>query len=243
MGRIRDRQQALRRAKHEAQRSIADDTGHLHMMTAALMEQQYRDRLAAEWGGSHTVLAFLFAMPDESTIEMLNRRGDYFDIRSGSTWDLFFPGYYRAADRGLESHVANTRPVGDRYASDWYFNSSDSDLLRQHVEDATGGHWSYSGGSDLVLVNVYVPERSEPTIDWASTQSGAIRPPDTLAGVIERITRDLQRGTEDPAYGVASITRPQTGEGASSADATARDFMVQALAGVAAALGLKALGT
>lgn len=75
MGRIRRKQQAQRQAKYKAQRRIADDAGHMHMMTPALMEQQYRDRLAAGWRGSYTVLVFLFAMPDESTIKMLNRRG------------------------------------------------------------------------------------------------------------------------------------------------------------------------
>lgn len=181
-------------------------------------------------------------MPDESTIEMLNRRGDYFDIRSGDTWDLFFPGYYRSADRRLESQVSGARPVGDQYAGDWYFNAVDFDFLRQHVEDSTERRWQYSGGSDLVLVNAYVPESGDPTIDWVSTLSGTIQSPESLAGVIERITRDLQHGDEDTAYGVGSITNPTRHEGELSADVAARDFTVQALAGIATALGLKAMG-
>jgi hypothetical protein len=73
-------------------------------------------------------------------------------------------------------------------------------------------------------------------------QSGVIQPPESLAGVIERITRDLQQGNEDPDYGVGFITNPTSGEGGSSADNTARDFMGEALAGIATALGLKVIG-
>ena len=183
MGRVRGNQQALRRAKHEAQRRIAADADadRMQMMTPALLEQAYHHRLTAGWRGSTTVLAFLFAMPDEPTMTMLNRRGAYFDIRSGNTWDLFFPGYYRSDDQGLENHVLGTRPVGDQYANDWFFNERDFDLMRQHVEDSTGQRWQYSGGSDLILVNAYVPEWGEPTVDWESIQSGVIHPPETLA--------------------------------------------------------------
>lgn len=241
MGRTRAKQRALRQAKVEARRRIADDEGSMQLMTPAVVERQYRDRLTAGWNGSFTVLAFMFAMPDEPTIEMLNRRGEYFDIRSGNSWDLFFPGYYRSSNGQLEAHVMNTTPVGDRYARDWYFNSSDFDMLRQHVEDSSDGRWRFTGGSDLVLINAFVPERGEPTVDWESIQSGAIRPPETLAGVVERISGDLERHTEDSAYGVASITSSGRSP-ASKGGGPAQDFFIQALAGIATALGLKSMG-
>jgi len=44
--------------------------------------------------GEFALLAFLFAHPDSHAIRLLDYRGDYFDVRSGNTWDLFFPGYY-----------------------------------------------------------------------------------------------------------------------------------------------------
>lgn len=173
---------------------------------------------------------------------MLNRRGAYFDIRSGNTWDLFFPGYYRSEDQGFENHVVGTRPVGDQYAKDWFFNERDFDLMRQHVEDSTGQRWQYSGGSDLILVNAYVPEWGEPTVDWESIQSGVVHPPESLASIIERITGDLEHGYEDSAYGVSSVMNPANTDGRNSNRNTARDFMVQALAGIASSLGSKAMG-
>ncbi|MGV1005853.1 MAG: hypothetical protein ACOYEV_14065 [Candidatus Nanopelagicales bacterium] len=52
MGRVRERQRELIEARRQAKRRISADAGRMHMMTPALIEQQYRDRLAANWRGS-----------------------------------------------------------------------------------------------------------------------------------------------------------------------------------------------
>ncbi len=218
------------------------------LMSALSAEQSYNDRLARSWRGSYALLAFLFAPPDEPTIEMLNRRGVYFDARTGDTWDLFFPGYYCSNDRQFERQVHDSRllddghSVGDRYTNNWYFNSFDFNELRRHVEESTRGGWQYSGGSDLVLVNAYVPEFGEPTIDWTSTQSGSIQPPETLATVVERISRDIEQDNEDSAYGVGSVTNATTRGDNNAVRGPTQDFTIQALAGIATALALKAAG-
>jgi hypothetical protein len=83
----------------------------------------------------------------------------------------------------------------------------------------------------------------DPTIDWASTISGqtaerAGSSTLTLANVIERITRDLENNAEDPSYGINEVTNgPQASE-----SHIGRDFMINALGGIAAALGARALG-
>jgi len=213
-------------------------------MSAASMQRDYEDSIKARWHGGPTVLAFLFAPPDSDAIRRLDARGDYFDLRTGDTWDLFFPGYYRSAKgRGFEQQT-HARPVGGNYADDWYFNASDFNGMREHVERCSERRWEYSGETDLVLVNGWLAEGGEPTIDWTSTIYGQITDQAagaktlTVAGVIERITRDLESATEDVSYGVGEVTDgPHPPEGHAS-----RDFAVNALAGIAVALGARALG-
>ena len=85
------------------------------------------------WQGEFAVLVFLFAHPDSDAITMLNKRGEYLDIRTGESWDLFFPGYYKSPNRGLEDQVGAT-PVGDTFARDWYFSAREFDNLRDFIE-------------------------------------------------------------------------------------------------------------
>lgn len=92
---------------------------------------------------------------------------------TGDDWDLFFPGYYTAHDERFE-HNVGSHPIGRGFGSQWFFHSRDFDMLRSHVEQASGERWTYSGGTDLVLVNGWLPERGEPVIDWVSTQSGSL---------------------------------------------------------------------
>jgi hypothetical protein len=95
-----------------------------------------------------------------------------------------------------------------------------------------------------VLVNAWLPEQGELTIDWASAISGQVTDQQagirtlTLANIIERITRDLENEIEDASYGVGDVTdrRP------SRKSHVTRDFMLNALAGIAAALSAHALG-
>jgi len=190
------------------------------------------------------ILAFLFAHPDSDAMQMVDVRGDYFDVRTGYTWDLLFPGYYRS-DKGHKAEKRiGARRVGHSYASDWYFSPSQFDAIRRHVERYSGARWEYSGGTDLVLINGWRPDQGEPMIDWASTISGQVSDRQagiktlTLPNIIERITRDLENAIEDAAYGVGEVTGrlpPPKGH-------VTRDFMLNALAGIAAALGARALG-
>lgn len=202
-----------------------------------------RQRQRQQQGPS--VIACLFAPPDTESMQLLDARGDYFDVRTGDTWDLFFPGYYRSPrDRYFERQTG-AQPVGHRYNADLYFQASDFNMLRQHIERSSKERWQYSGGTDLVLINVYFAERGEPTVDWESTISGqvadgtrAVRPL-TLANAIERISRDLEAVLEDPAYGVGDITigAPETAD-----HSAMRDLMVNALGGIAAAIAGRAMG-
>jgi hypothetical protein len=95
-----------------------------------------------------------------------------------------------------------------------------------------------------VVVNGWLVEYGEPIVDWASTQCGQITDQSagkwtlSLANVIEWITRDLETGAEDASYGVGEVT-----DGPPPPEShNLRDFMIDALGGIAAALGARALG-
>jgi hypothetical protein len=209
------------------------------MMTPGMFGRENRDRAAAKWAGSFIVVACLFAPPDEPAMDKLRRRREYFDIRTGDTWDLFFPGYFKATDEHLERE-AGSRRLSSGAREDWYFSAASFDELRADVEGASGGRWAYSGGADLVLANAYVPDDGDIAVDWESVQAGQLTGSmeASLPGVIERITRDLQSGREDPSYGVADIV----GRSESPASSSMREFMVSTLAEIAAALMLRGSG-
>ncbi len=189
---------------------------------------------------SQSVLAFLFAPPDSDAIQMLDARGEYFNIRTGDTWDLFFPGYYRS-----QRDIPGAQSVGYRFGRDLYFQPAGFDHLRRHIEYSSEDRWCYSGDTDLVLINVYFPKRGEATVDWPSIISGQLTDVSTgnrtlnLANIIERITRDLEAALEDPNYGVGDVTdrTPEAGD-----HPVVRDFMINALGGIAASLGARAMG-
>lgn len=197
----------------------------------------------AERNGRPSVLAILFGFPGSSAFRSLDERGEYLNIRSGATWDLFFAGYYRSDDRRLE-HELQSQSVGHGFARDWYFNAMAFDMLRSHVERESQGLWSYSGGTDLVLINVWLPPSGDPTIDWDSVQFGCLSDREegtstlTLPQAIERISRDLQANTEDPNYGVAAVTSPESAR----EDGLGTKVMIGALGGIAAAFGKDLLG-
>jgi len=71
--------------------------------------------------------------------------------------------------------------------------------------------WSFSGNTALVLVGAWLTEEGEPIVDWPSTLSGTLTEPQadistlTLGAVVERITTDLERTSEDPDYGVGAV--------------------------------------
>lgn len=253
MGRLRERQQIQRvgakatrqrLAKRHRQR-LARNQVQPSSVNAADMQQDYADSVEETWRGGPFVLAFLFAHPDCDALRMLDTRGSYFDCRTGDTWDLFFAGYYRSTEGSYFEREAGARPVGRGYADTWYFHARDFNTLREHVEKSSEQRWEYSGGTDLVLVSGYLPERGEPTIDWASTIAGQVTDQATgvrtltLGEIVERMTRDLETSMEDPAYGVNDVTNlspPPQGHAAT------RDFVISALSGIASALGARAMG-
>jgi hypothetical protein len=248
MGRLREHQQTRSRAAEDARRRLAarPQPGEpvYHQVSLARQQQEYEDSIRARWRGGPTVLAFLFAHPDSDAVQMLDTRGDYFDCRTGDTWDLFFPGYYKST-RGQGYEVeAGARPVGRDFTRDWYFDPEGFNALRGHVERSSDRRWVYSGGTDLVLVNGYFVEGGAPTIDWISTISGQVTDSAigiktlALSEVIERMTRDLETAMEDPAYGVGALT----GEPPAEQHTATRDFVINALAAIAAELAKRAMG-
>jgi hypothetical protein len=244
MSKLRTRQDYLRQQAADARNRLSERKRGIGYMTPALMAQDYEDSVTAKWQGGPSVLAFLFAPPDSDAIRALDARGGYFDVRTGNTWDLFFPGYYRSAFEPDIEQYNGAYPVGHTYARDWYFSPIEFNALREHIERSSGWKWEYSGGTDLVLINGWLSDAGEPTIDWPSTISGRV--PDqgvsssmlSLGTLIERITRDLETDAEDPLYGVGDLVDPST----PPQRHVTRDFVVNALSGIAAALGVRALG-
>jgi hypothetical protein len=243
MRRLRERERPRRIEIENADRRIAARERAHPDPRPDLIERQREDSIIASWSGCPTVLAFLFTFPDSDAMAMLDVRGEYFDLRTGDTWDLFFPGYYRSTKGRSSESSAGAHPIGRDFGGDWYFSARDFNELRRHIENSSEHRWEYSGGVDLVLINAWLEPRGDPTIDWASTISGQVSDRAagiqtlTLGNVIERITGDLKNDTEDSSYNMRKVTDGQP----SSASHMGRDFMIQALSGIAAALGMKRL--
>jgi hypothetical protein len=241
MNRLRARQRREVALTQAARRRGRDSSSHMRMMTAAMGVESWNDSLRARWRGGPTVVALLFAHPDSQPIADLDARGIYFDCRTGAVWDLFFPGYFTSPQGPEFEARAGSTPVGPQFASDWHFSPSGFDELRRHVEQHSGGRWRYSGESDLVLLNAWVPDTGDPTVDWESTQAWTVdRYGVTLPKAIEAISTDLETGAGDASYGVAQLVGAEASGRREST--TARDLTVQTLAGIAAALGAKAVG-
>jgi len=153
----------------------------LQMMSATASASAAADEAAARWTGGPSVLALLFVHPDTESIAALDARGEYFDHRTGDTWDLFFPGYYRARD-----------PVSERRygaASAWLDSDSEPTV-----------DWATTAGGSLTdvltgTVSVSLPE----VIERLSREiEQALRSPDY--GVPE-LTRQAARDVMTNAIG------------------------------------------
>jgi hypothetical protein len=213
------------------------------MMVPSSIDGTYELALRARRQEGPTVLAFLFAQSSAEAIRMLDSDGSYFDHRSGESWDLYFPGYYRSDDPERE-RSRGARPVGSGFAADWFFDARGFELLRDQVQSASEERWKYSGRTDLVLICAWLPKEGEPTIDWSSTISGSVTDAHgtrtlTLGEVIERITNDLESGDEDPDFGVGAVMNPH--DPSASGSGVARDLIIGTLSGIGAALGKGAL--
>lgn len=164
-------------------------------------------------------------------MRMLTDRRDYFDIRTGEIWDLFFPGYYRYG------HMEGGVPVGDPL-DNWGFSPPAFDKLRRHVERRSEGRWRYSGGDDLIVICAWLPAAGDPTVDWSSTAGGNLAAAD-LPQVIERVTRDLEEGLEDANFGVGDVVSRSTGK---PGGGTRGDLAVSVITDILTAIGLKLAG-
>lgn len=240
MGRVRERQGLLRNQAMQARRRVRERETKPDLTPAAAAGAE-RDLLQAGWHGQPMVLAFLFSLPESATMRALDSGIDYLDQRTGDNWDLFFPGYYR---QDPKQPAYEDRPIGYTRSSEWLFNALGFDIIRGCVERESGRRWHYSGDTDLVLVGGWLPEEGEPMIDWSLTMSGTLTDHDagtstlTLGAIVERISRDLERELEDPDFGVGAVVNPPQPHDSS----TARELMVNTLAGIGAALAAKGLG-
>jgi len=245
LDRMQDRQARMLNARTQARRRLERDRDKVFLMTAALGMRQWRDSVAASWSGGFNLLAFVFAPPDTEPIRMLDSRGEYFDIRSGNTWDLFFPGYYRSDSGDSFERQSGGHPVGHGFARDWFFNPREFDNFRRYIETESAGRWQYSGESDLVVATAYLPEVGDVTVDWESVRSGQVTDSGagthtlTLGSVIEKISTDLEQEHGEESYGVSAVVSPPVAKDASH---SGREFMVAVLAQLAAALASKPLG-
>lgn len=209
MGRLRQRQSQLIRERDSARQKFEQSNSSMSLVRAANSRQYLRDAISARWCGSYTVLALLFAFPDDPCMRTMAARRRYFDLRTGNTWDLFFPGYY-ASERGAFPYTPQVQ-VGAENGRSWYFDEFGFNEIREHVERGTNREWQYRGeGCELVLLNVYLQEQGDPIVDWESVQSGVLDGGgrNSLPAVIERISRDLEQDLEDASYGVGELVRP-----------------------------------
>lgn len=155
----------------------------------------------------YSVAVFALCQPDSAPAEELRRRRAYFDIRTGDTWDVFFPGYYQYGSMD-DPHAIEL----DEY---WAFSPRAFDTFRRDLERETNRRWRYSGGSDLVLLNAVVDRSGAVTVDYDSVISGPMTDSRdgartlTLAQVIEAISTDLESQEESSTYGVGKVVAPQ----------------------------------
>jgi hypothetical protein len=183
-----------------------------------------------------SVIILVMAHPDSYTARQLMNRNRYFDIRSGGDWDVFFPGYYQYGSMADPLEIE----VGDQY---WGFSPRAFDRFRRDLERRCGGHWRYSGESELLAVNAILTNLG-PTVDFPSIISGPLTEPDlavttrTLAQAIERLSQTLDH--DSPSYAIPEVLGdPRSGS-------TRKGFVgrigIGAAGGVAAALIRHALG-
>jgi hypothetical protein len=244
MGRLRARQDLLR--NHAIQARRRQDRRHVDTdLPAVAFEGAERDAGWAEWHGSTELLALLFAPPDSTAMRVLSSRLEYFDVRTGDTWSLFFPGYYeRDATRSIRRDPFLGVP---RERSEWAFAADGFDSIREHVSEHSEGRWRYSGETDIVLIGAWLPEDGDIVIDWGSLTSGVLvesgsgQSDRSLGALVESISNSFNDRV-DLAGGTASLLAGN----AQPSHTTMLEFTTQVLSGVATAVlvhGLRLAGT
>ena len=191
-----------------------------------------------------SVIVFVFAQPDSVPAKQLIRRRAYFDIRTGDKWDVFFPGYFR--------YGSMNDPIEVKFDEYWGFSPKAFDAFRRDLEERTNFKWRYSGGSDLVILNVMVLPTADILIDFDSILFGSLSDPNdeshtlTLAQVIELISTDLESSNEDEDYGVGKVVKSPLAATVEEAMAQRgreiREVAISAASAILASIGEKLLG-
>lgn len=192
---------------------------------------------------SFSVAVFAFAPPDGAPARQLRRRRDYFDVRTGESWDVFFPGYFR--------YGSTDDPQQQVFDDHWGFSPRAFNHFRADLQERTQGRWRYSGGSDIVLMTAAVAGDGTVTIDYESVIGGPLTDSQddnqtlTLAQVIEAISHDLESDAQSPSYGISRVTTPLE-EAISRSLADSRRTVREAAATIAGealgAIGARVLG-
>ena len=180
------------------------------------------------------LVALLFAMPDSAVIRLAEQRTEYFDTRTGTSWDLYFAGYYRWEVPGYDVNGKMLAAEDDSPR----FSAREFNAMRNRVSGASG--WTYSGKSDLVLVNAFVAGGHDPVIDWASTRGGPLVDANdrylrhSLSEVIEFLTDEIEGRYESDDWNVADRLWPQASSPPNRLVTFARDVLASVVATVVA---------
>jgi hypothetical protein len=183
-----------------------------------------------------TPVALLFAQPTVPAIAAAAQDKEYFDARTLELWDLFFAGYFRYP---LPDYDPAGIPLTNESDGPW-FSARDFNSFRQDVETRSAGRWVYSGDVDLVLINVFLVPGDEPVVDWDSAVSRSLVDANgryvdlSLGGVIEAISRGIERGYASPSWNLPSAQAVRKDPSALSG--VARETLSAVLAGVVTGL-------
>lgn len=189
-----------------------------------------------------SVAVFVMCQPDSAPAHELRRRRPYFDVRTGDDWDVFFPGYFQGRTMDDPNEIL--------LDGGWGFSPRAFNDFRRVLESKTARRWTYSGGSDLILLDMVTMPDGFVTGDYASVLSGPMTDSWTgtstltLGEVIEAISQDLETDAQDSAYGVSEVVG--RGELARRDVRTRkpalRELAVGTAAGILSQIGAQALG-
>lgn len=188
---------------------------------------------AAEFGTS--LLALVVSGPWGSVLTELADHHAYWDHRTGDRLHVFFAGVLSNIQDGrphnaevarnltyFDKEIVQLEPPNrppsrsggrDRHPGSrgWYWSPRLFNEFRRELEQATDGRWTFSGSSDLVVVNVLGGGGVEGTVDWASTtciqldrayEDGGVR---WFGELIERLTTAIERQPSDEFWGLGDI--------------------------------------
>jgi hypothetical protein len=169
-------------------------------------------------------------------MRVLSNRLEYFDVRTGDTWSLFFPGYYERDPNKTTRRIDPFLGVA-RDRKEWAYEANGFNSIREYVSQQSGGRWKYSGETDIVLMGVWLPEEGDIDVDWESLRSGILvesggeRTDRTLGALIESISNSFDE-LLDPGADTGSLLAD---DGPPSNNRMV-EFTTQVLSGIATAI-------